>query len=195
MIRGKPRLLGACKPVRTLAAMTIASLLAGSVAAQSLGAIAKKGYEGPAGPWIAKYVAATIGTAAPELTVTSWRNREPTKLRNLRNRTVLLYFWATWCGACPEGLAKLQRLAKTSREPLEIITVQLADRDHSKARTLTTLPVAMDQGMTARAYGVKGVPACVLIDPAGIIRFVHIRLPTLAEIDAVAGLPPRRATE
>jgi thiol-disulfide isomerase/thioredoxin len=179
---------------RTLVSIVLSLLCAGSAAAQSLASIAAASYEGAAGPWVAKYVGATPGSLAPELDVTGWLNRQPTTLRKLRDEPVLVYFWSAWCAACPEGLAKLQRLARTTHAPLEIITVRLSDRNGLPAgagKSLTTLPVAIDQGGTARAYGIKAVPACVLIDPKGFIRFVHIRLPTAQEIDAVAGLSPR----
>lgn len=179
---------------RCLALVVVTLSCTGAAAAQSLEATARSSYQGVAGPWIAKYIAAAPGTVAPELSVSGWLNRQPTTLRNLRNQTVLIYFWARWCAACPEGLARLQQLARTWHAPIEIITVRLSDDDAPHAgsdKIVTTLPVAVDRGATARAYGIKAVPACVLIDPEGLIRFAHIRLPTATEIDAVAGLPPR----
>lgn len=185
-----------CTLGRVLVGVFLTTLCAGGALAQSLPTIANKGYEGRPGPWITKYVSAAPGTVAPELIVKRWLNRQPTTLRDLRNHTVLIYFWATWCAACPEGLAKLQRLAREAHAPVEILTVRLPDQVGSTPisddrNTPTTLPVAVDGGATARIYGIKAVPACVIVDRNGFIRFAHIRLPTPAEIDTASGSLPR----
>jgi len=185
---------------RAFAIAAATSLSIGSTSAQSLAAIAQRGYEATAGSWLTKYVAVLPGAMAPELTVAKWMNRQPTTLHSLRNKPVLLYFWATWCGACPAGLAKLHRIAHDSPIPLEIITVHLSRSSEPVVKpasmaTLTSLPVAIDQGSTAIDYGIKAVPAYVLVDSAGRVRFVHIRPPTAQEIGAAANpLPegPRR---
>ena len=176
-----------------------ATLSVYAASAQSLATIAQRNYDGHAGPWLTKYISIPSGAPAPEFTVTRWVNRQPTTLHELRNHPVLIYFWATWCAACPAGLAKLQRLARESPVPITIVTIHLSSGAESlfDGREIpTSLPVAVDQGATARDYGVKAVPAYVLIDPGGFVRFVHIRPPTAAEIsnaDLRAALTRRTA--
>jgi len=117
---------------------------------------------------------ASVGRQAPDIELADlsgkiWR------LSDLRGKTVLVHFWATWCSTCEEENPTLQAL-QTS-EPagnLTIVTVLVKDtaekaKKYMDARNFS-FPVLVDTGATAAKYGITGVPESFLIDKSGIVR-------------------------
>lgn len=105
---------------------------------------------------------------------------EPIQLEGYRGHVVYLDFWASWCTPCLESFPWMQTL-KTSfeRDGLAVIAVNLdrrrADAERFLAKRPTDLDVRFDpQGRMAEAFNVKGMPASVLIDRHGTVRFTHI---------------------
>jgi thiol-disulfide isomerase/thioredoxin len=133
-------------------------------------------------------------------------------LELLRGKVVILDFWATWCGPCRQALPLLHKVdawVKRGDLPVEIITInvwEIQDRaadipdarlERVRAYWATekfTLPVAMDfTDEVAASYGVRGIPATVVIRPDGTVHAMHSGggpddARTLqAEIEAVLG--------
>lgn len=91
---------------------------------------------------------------------------------------VLLYFWAEWCPVCKvlegtvDGLGQdwpLLSIAMQSGSHAEVAR-------HLAARGLQWTTVADMDGSLAGRYGLKGVPALVVLDGQGEIRFVSVGL-------------------
>jgi thiol-disulfide isomerase/thioredoxin len=93
-------------------------------------------------------------------------------LAALRGQVVVLDFWATWCGPCE--IAHPLLLALHARHP-DVAIIGISDEDEQVIRDhgASPYPLVRDADATvARDYIVSGIPHVVLIDRAGIVRFV-----------------------
>ena len=118
------------------------------------------------------------------------------KLSELRGKTVVLHFWASWCTHCLAEMPILEEAAPALRSRgVEILAINLGEprkkveryvREHS-----LTLKVLLDKrGSVAEAYRVVGLPATVLVDPAGrMVREIEMGSLTKSELEKLpAGL-------
>ncbi len=136
-----------------------------------------------------------VGRPAAEISASRWMPGTPHPLSSLKGRAVLLVFWATWCPHCREEMPAVKKLYERYRERgLEIVAVTR----HSKGQTDEDVanymkeqgipfPVAIDAGgATSSAYGVSGIPAAALVDPAGkVVWRNHPSRLTDADLDKV----------
>lgn len=109
---------------------------------------------------------------APSLKALSLDGR-PLDLADLRGQPVLVHFWATWCPVCRLGNGAIDAIARDHR----VVTVALQSGDAAEIRDFMTaeglsFEVLPDQtGAMASQWGVPGVPATFILDPAGRIAF------------------------
>ena len=93
---------------------------------------------------------------------------------------LLIDFWATWCKPCvrsmPE-LAAVDRILEDERFRMVLVNQDFgADdrealvRQFARAHAIEGLPVAVDKGSAAMAWGVTRLPTTVIIDPQGVVR-------------------------
>lgn len=100
-------------------------------------------------------------------------------LDSLRGRTVLVDFWASWCGPCRGSFPWMAALQKRLGERgLTVVAINL-DKDREKAdRFLAEIPapftVAFDPaGKTAESYHVSAMPTSFLVLADGRVKLVH----------------------
>lgn len=91
---------------------------------------------------------------------------------------VILHFWATWCGSCRQEIPLLGEIHdKYARAGLVTFGINLDD-DREAAATMTrtlriAYPVLLDgRKEVSKGYRVGALPATVLIDRTGIVRYV-----------------------
>ena len=112
---------------------------------------------------------------APEFSLKTLTGEE-ISLSKYKGKTLLLDFWATWCGPCRESIPHLVHLYKTYQaQGLEVVGLSMDKGDpktvdHFVKSLDMPYPIAIAPEEIARAYGVNGLPTIVLIDKEGKIR-------------------------
>ncbi len=96
-----------------------------------------------------------------------WREHHPDKV-------VALHFWAEWCPICKTEEGSITSVAKDW--PVISVAMQSGTAEqvkaHLKQEGLAWSTLVDSTGRIASDYGLKGVPAFVVIDRNGIIRSV-----------------------
>ena len=99
---------------------------------------------------------------------------------DLRGKVVLVNFWATWCPFCIKEIPELIKIRnKYKKSELEIIGIALP-RGNSRRQLLAfknkyfketnnkiNYTIVIDEGIVARKYSVRGIPANFLFDREG----------------------------
>ncbi|HXN10218.1 MAG TPA: TlpA disulfide reductase family protein [Steroidobacteraceae bacterium] len=101
------------------------------------------------------------------------------RLSEYRGQPVILSFWSSRCGTCAPALATLDRLFGTYRSAgLVVFGISVDDdpqraRDYARAH-VTAFPLLLDQAKSvSRSYGIERLPTTVLINRAGVVRYLH----------------------
>jgi len=122
-----------------------------------------------------------VGQDAPDFEV-AMLDGSTFKLSDLQGKkTVILDFWATWCGPCVQALPILIETADTfaDKDVLLIALNQAEDTDtigaFLKQKKWDSLKVALDaEGSVAGHYMVSGIPQTVIVGKDGKVRKVHV---------------------
>jgi thiol-disulfide isomerase/thioredoxin len=130
---------------------------------------------------------------APEIEVKDWIDQKPTTLAAERGRVVLLDFWATWCTPCQAALPSMSEWQKKYKDRGLTIIAFTQYRDETadghavktkaehdalrEFRRTNHLPfgiAAAESVETAAHYNVTSIPAAVLIDRRGVVRYLNV---------------------
>ncbi|MGZ8782529.1 MAG: TlpA family protein disulfide reductase [Gaiellaceae bacterium] len=114
---------------------------------------------------------------APQFTLERLDGKGDLALASLRGQTVVLNFWASWCGPCKDEAPVLEDASKRWQgKGVAFVGVDVKDfrgdaRDFL-ARYGVTYPNVYDgKGSTIGRYGVTGYPETYLIDARGRVRY------------------------
>ncbi|MBF8258848.1 MAG: hypothetical protein HW377_1222 [Actinobacteria bacterium] len=97
------------------------------------------------------------------------------------NRAILLKFGSIYCATCVSSLEDIARIRKRFKaSDLQIVGVNLDVYGISRVRrfyrgyaNLITYPLIIDDKLiSSRAYDIQSIPAHVVIDKAGVVRYV-----------------------
>jgi|SRR5579862_3571681 len=101
-----------------------------------------------------------------------------TTLADFAGKTILLDFWATWCGPCKQAMPEVQEVwDKYRSKGLEVVSISSEDRGPVLAfhhGTSYTYPVYVDPGgVTSTKYNVISIPRFVIIKHGRILWDSH----------------------
>jgi len=120
----------------------------------------------------------TPQSPAPDFTLKGIDGRN-LRLQEQRGQVVLVNFWATWCGPCRQEMPHLNRLYDKYRASgFTLLAVNIDDDPRTAIATAAKMglrfPVLLDTDKTvSKRYALGSMPATVLIDRDGKVRFLH----------------------
>ena len=95
------------------------------------------------------------------------------KLSNLKDKNVIINFWATWCGFCVTEMPDLQMLQETYKnEDLLILTVNVGETKEQVQKFMEDnnleLAAVLDKDMeVSNMYGVRSFPTTIAVNKKG----------------------------
>jgi len=122
-----------------------------------------------------------VGKLAPEFKYADAKGKT-VSLSNLRGKTVMLNFWASWCGPCKYEMPLLQALAgdkDKAAQGLILLTVNDGESFDTVGQFMTangySFTVLLDtQNVITRSYNIRAIPTTFFIGQDGIIRNVKV---------------------
>jgi thiol-disulfide isomerase/thioredoxin len=149
---------------------------------------------------------------APEIFVRDWIEQKSVTLADLRGRVVLLDFWATWCTPCRVALPYMNEWHERYRQR-GLTILALTQYQHSMNGRAISAGAELGilrrykraEGMkyavgvdatraTALSYNVTSIPAAVLIDRKGRVRFISVGA-TQTDMDEIGQMIERLLNE
>ncbi len=135
-----------------------------------------------------------IGDKAPLIFVQEYLKNKP-KDTDLKNKYILLEFWATWCGPCLKEVPKINSIAQKYADREDVIVISITDEKPSKTKsTLKKVDfksvVVSDATLTTHKNyimdedGGYEIPQTFLIDQNGIVRWAGISMKLNPELFA-----------
>lgn len=123
-----------------------------------------------------------IGDQAPAILIKHYLKNKPADT-DLKNKYILLEFWATWCTSCLKETPKINSLTKkyANRRDIRFISITHEKPEKTKATLskveFNSIVVSDDTSTTLKNFiadeeGGYSIPKTILIDPNGIIRWV-----------------------
>ncbi len=118
------------------------------------------------------------GQMAPDFVLKS-SSGENLRLSEYRGDVVMINFWATWCGPCRQEMPLLDELyARYQRVGFNLLGVNIDDDSQRAMRMVDELgirfPVLFDERKeVSELYNVEAMPATILVDREGNVRYVH----------------------
>ncbi len=100
------------------------------------------------------------------------------------NKTLLLYFWATWCKPCRLVTPQVSALAEKYNDRITVIGINVGGVDSLNdikkygKRHKINYPLFIDSdNQTVEAYSIHAIPTVILLDTKGNILFRDNELP------------------
>jgi peroxiredoxin len=136
-----------------------------------------------------------VGKPAPRLVVKTIDGDTIDLARWYGRQAVYLKFWATWCVPCRQQMPHFQHAFETAGPDMKVIAVNTGFNDSLdtvrtyRQRLGITMPIVIDDGSLAAAFGLRVTPQHIVIGRDGRILYVG----HLADASLDAALTAARA--
>ena len=133
-------------------------------------------------------IAPELGAQAPDFVLRDLAGND-VRLSDYRGETVLLNFWATWCGPCRLEMPAIEgRYQAFKEDEFNVLAINFDESEDAVREFRDELglsfPLLLDPGGNVqRLYRIRGYPSTVFIDPQGVVSIVHIGLLTEGQLD------------
>ena len=129
-----------------------------------------------------------LGTPAPRFTLPSFDGPSRIDLAALAGQVVVVEFWASWCAPCATTASRLEEWqSQYGNRGLRVIGLSseaIGDIARFASDHRVSYAMACDAADTiAAAYHVTSLPTLVIVDRAGVVRYVDVGA---RDLDAVA---------
>jgi len=119
-----------------------------------------------------------VGKPAPRLVVKTIDGDTIDLGRLYGRQAVYLKFWATWCVPCRQQMPHFQHAFETAGPDMQVIAINTGFNDSLDAvrtyrrRLGITMPIVIDDGTLAAAFGLRVTPQHIVIGRDGRILYV-----------------------
>jgi thiol-disulfide isomerase/thioredoxin len=120
-----------------------------------------------------------VGSTAPDFTLRT-PGGEAVTLSELRGQTVVINFWATWCGPCKREIPDLNAYQEAHPE-VRLLGISVDENlapaavEATARRLGAEYTVLLDPfGVASDPYGVSTLPTTVVVDPHGHVTATRI---------------------
>lgn len=122
-----------------------------------------------------------LNKKSPEINITDWIENVPIK-KKIKDKYIVLEFWATWCSPCLKSVPHLNELQKKYNQD-NLIFISITDEKTSKVKKIlefiqfnsivvTDTTKATQKKFGDKINGLKALPLTVLIDNNNIVRWI-----------------------
>lgn len=102
---------------------------------------------------------------------------ETYRLSSYRGQVVFINFWATWCEPCRRELPALDDFEAAGAKVLAVNNGETAEQVESflESNGVQKLAVLLDADFAvSRRYRADRLPMTYVLDPAGVVQYIHI---------------------
>lgn len=123
--------------------------------------------------------ATEVGQPAPQFTLPTLQQGQPTALKEKLGKVIYLDFWASWCAPCRTSFPLLNKLhEKLKAQGFEVVAVNLDDDKAKAEKFIQEIPVGFtvlhdSKGEWADKYVVESMPTSFIIDKKGVVQHIH----------------------